>query len=485
MLKRVLFIDDELEYWKGALEEELGMFGFEIIGEEDPSNVLKSIEVHKPQAVLLDILFPNGYLGKPTLEKIKQKHPDLPVMMITSTLDKSEYKAEDYALADYRYAKAALADGDYSDLAAQLDKLIKKARENKQSPEDETGMSRFGFIVGKTRAMLEVAETVAKVAGQDHTVLITGESGTGKELIARSIHTESRRRDYKFTTIVCAALPKDLLESELFGHEKGAFTGAMAQKKGKIEVAGDGTIFLDEIGEMPLDTQVKLLRFLQERKYERVGGNATLTSNARIIAATNQKPKEMIKEGRFREDLYYRLNVVSIRIPALRERKKDIPLFFEYFVKKASKNSTKILPILRDDLKALMLSYDWPGNIREFENLINRAVALADENILQVNNFPALSQENASIQSMASDVFSIVDRVYQGELTWNELSKEFGARGATRKELLELTIKKWLDKNQHLPSSGDLAGLFSVSHGNMRRILSECGVKLRKIANEQ
>ena len=484
MAKRVLFIDDELECWQNALAEELGIFGFQILGQENPSDVLKLIDSYKPDVVLLDILFPNGYLGKPTLEKIKKKHPDLPVMMITSTLDKSEYKAEDYALADYRYAKAALADGDYSDLAAQLDKLIERAKGNILSQEDETGMSSFGFIVGKTRAMREVAETVSKVAGQEHTVLVTGESGTGKELIARSIHMASKRREYKFTTIVCAALPKDLLESELFGHEKGAFTGAVAQRQGKFQIAGDGTIFLDEIGEMPLDTQVKLLRFLQDRNFERVGGNTTLTSNARIIAATNQEPKELIMEGRFREDLYYRLNVVYIQMPALRDRKEDIPLFFEHFVKKANKISKRILPILRDDLKALMTSYDWPGNIREFENLINRAVALADENILQKSNFPDLFHDYAGGLNMPFDISSIVDRVYQGELTWTVLSKEFGARGVMRKELLEHTVNQWLDRHQHHPSSEDLARLLSVSPGNMRRILSECGIKLRKIASD-
>ncbi|MBC8459749.1 MAG: sigma-54-dependent Fis family transcriptional regulator [Deltaproteobacteria bacterium] len=480
--KRVLFIDDDFRLFEKALRKQLGKAGFEIRCEEDPFNVLRVISSYHPDVILLDILFPEGYLGKPTLEKIKKKHPNMPVMMITGTMDKSEYKSEHYLLADYRYSKEALTAGDFSDLAAQLNRLIERAEAQEQGDEDNTGLDSFGFIVGKSKAMHEVAEMVEKVADQEHTVLITGESGTGKKLVARSVHDKSRRQNRNFVTIVCAALSKELLESELFGHEKGAFTSAVSDKKGKFEVAGDGTIFLDEIGDMPLDTQVKLLRFVEEREFERVGGNEVLRSNARIIAATNQDLHDLVAKRDFREDLFFRLNVLSIHMPPLRERKEDIPVFFEHFINKANEDSRKkVLPILREDVRLMLLSYTWPGNIRLFENLINRAVAIADENILQVNNFPDLSKKMAQENGVPSDVPYIVDRILKGELTWSDISKEFGAKGMIRKEVLSRTIDRWVNENQRRPSSEDLGTLLSTTPGNMRRILSECGIKLTEM----
>ncbi len=477
MTKRVLFIDDELELWENALREELSVFDFEVLGEDEPSKALKVIASFNPDIVLLDILFPEGYLGKPTLEKIKSKHPDLPVIMITSTMDKSEYNSEDYIKADYRYSKEALAGGDFSDLATQLDRLIDNAT-REQRNQDDTGLARFGFLVGKTKAMLEVTRMIDKIADQDHTVLITGESGTGKELVAGAIHNLSKQMNRLFAPVVCAAIPKDLLESELFGIEKGVATG-VEKRIGKIEQADGGTLFLDEIGDVPLDTQVKLLRFLQEKQFMRVGGDIVINSNTRIIASTNQNLKERIKEDNFREDLYFRLNVVSIQIPPLRERKVDIQMYFDHFVKKANQSSNgNVLPILRSDVRKLFISYSWPGNIRELENMINRAVALADENILQVSNFPDLVKHSAEGHGFSSDISYIVNRIFKRELTWTDLSKEFGARGTMRKEALSRIGDQWIEKHQHRPSSEDLAMLLSVSPGNMRRILSENCIKL-------
>ncbi len=478
MTKRLLFIDDELELWESALREELAPRGFEVKGEEDPSKALKVIASYKPDIVLLDILFPNGNLGKPTLKKIKDAYPALPVMMISSTMDKSEYKSEDYALADYRFFKAALAEGDFADLEFHLNRLIEAAKVKKAGTDQDAWYSRFETIVGKSEAMRNVILTVKKVADQDHMVLITGETGTGKEHIANAIHQLSKRKELNFVTVVCAALPKELLESELFGHEKGAFTGAHLQKKGKFEVVGDGTIFLDEIGEMPLDTQVKLLRFLQEKKFERVGGTRVLTSNARVIAASNRDLRDLIKERKFREDLYFRLNVVPVHIPPLRERMEDIPLFFKHFVGKANALSQKkVMPILRDDLLQAFNRYPWPGNIRELENRITRAVALADENILQLSNFPDLFEkgEPASPQMGVSET---VDQIFEGTLAWPDLKAEFGARGSLRKEILNRIVERWIEQYQRRPSSEELANLLSVAPGNMRRILSESGLKL-------
>jgi len=471
-----------MDLWANAFQEELGQFDFEVLCEEDPSKASRLVSSYQPDAVLLDILFPKGALGKPTLEKIKKHHPNLPVIMITSTMDKAEYRPEDYALADYRYSKEALRGGDFSDLAAQLNRLIQEAGARGETPSDDTGMGTFGFIVGKTEAMKKAAETAERVARQDHTVLITGESGTGKELIARFIHKRSGREEDRFVAVVCAALARELLESELFGHEKGAFTGAVSQKKGKFELAGNGTIFLDEIGDMPLETQVKLLRFLQERTFERVGGTEVLQSNARIVAASNQDLQGLIAKRTFREDLYFRLNVIAIEVPPLRERKEDIPAFFDHFVKRANAKSHKtVMPILRDDVKDLLLSYAWPGNIREFENVVDRAVALSKENILQVSNFPGLDQGAADRPPVSTDLSRYVDQVFRKEKTWDDLKGEFGAKGSLRKQLILGIIDRWMDLYHRRPTSKALAELLDISDTNMRRLIIDNGLQLTKI----
>lgn len=482
--KTILFIDDQLEDWEGFLKTGLKEFGFDILGEEDPSKVLSLIVDQRPDAILLDILFADGEtLGKPTLELIKRKYPLMPVIMFTSTMAKSEYRPEDYELADYRYAKAALADGDCSDLAAQLKRIIDAPSVN-NNINDITGVGdieKYGFFVGETFAMQRVAETITKVADQNHTILITGESGTGKNIVAEALHNMSDRRDAPFVTIVCSAVPEDLLESELFGYEKGAFTGAESSKKGKFEFAGSGTIFLDEIGEIPLKTQVKLLRFLQSHEFERVGGNDLIISNAKIIVATNRNLEELIQKGQFREDLYYRMSVVPIHLPPLRERKQDISKFIEIFIAKGNaKSKMKILSILREDVKNLLYSYNWPGNIRELENIVNTAVALSDENILQMKNFPKLLQARSNLPSDFNfDLDSIVDRVFQGDLVWGDLKREFGIKGVLLKQLLNRIIEKWMLENNKRPTYKHLATLLAISDGNVRRILSECNVKLK------
>jgi len=481
--KRVLFIDDELELWEDIFRKELSSYGFEIKCESDPSKAVEIIEAYQPDVVMLDIRFPGGNLGKPTLKKIKALFSDLPVMMITGTMDKAEFQPEDYALADYRYAKAAITDGDFSDLAHRLDQLIEKYRSNRltQSPESaiKANLEKYGFVVGETPGMKMVAEMINKVADQDVTILITGESGTGKELVARAIHGLSKRRDQLFQTIVCAAIPKDLLESELFGHERGAFTGAIVTKKGKFEVGDRGTLFLDEIADMSPEVQVKLLRFLQERKFERVGGHQSIISSARIIAATNKDLKQMIQESRFREDLFFRLNVVSIHVPPLRERKEDIPLLFKYFVEKANLESgKKILPILRDDVKSLLVGYTWPGNIRELENVIHRAVALAEENILQTINFPDLTQNDKPNRPVFPDVPALIDQIFLGKIKWQDLKDTFAAKSQIRREILLLIESRWRREHQRRITAREMATLLDTTYNNMRRILSECQIRL-------
>ena len=481
-IKRVLFIDDQLDIWEDAMRRELAAYGYELFGLADPKQAIKQIETCKPDVVLLDILFPAGNLGKPTLAKIKDKFSTLPVIMITSTMDKSEYHPEDYTQADYRYSKLALAEGDFSDLAQHLDELVVKYRQTASGLTENIGLNdpaRFGFISGTTPVMLEVCRTIEKIADQGVTVLIDGESGTGKELVARAIHRLSNRKNQPFVGIVCAAIPRDLLESELFGHEKGAFTGAIAQKVGKLEAVDGGTLFLDEISEVPVEIQVKLLRFLQEKEFERVGGTKTIPFKGRVVTATNRKLKDLVKKGTFREDLYYRLNIVSIQLPPLRERREDIPALFSFFVHKANELTGKrVLPVLRDDVQAQFMNQQWPGNIREFENIIQRAVALAEENILQRSNFPKPPEQTGGTHGTLLDLNATVETILSGGVTWCKLKHEFGASGTLRKELLLLLIQEWKSCNLRNPTAKDMGELLKISHGNMRRILSESHIKL-------
>jgi DNA-binding NtrC family response regulator len=246
----------------------------------------------------------------------------------------------------------------------------------------------FGTIIGTSLSIQRLADMVSRVAAADATILIEGESGTGKELVARAIHAESARASHPFVGINCAALPETLLESELFGHVRGAFTGAVATKKGLFEEAGQGTLFLDEIGDTPPPIQVKLLRVLQEREIRRVGSTSPIRIDARLLAATNRRLEELVREGRFREDLYYRLNVVALRIPPLRERREDIPLLAAHFLTHAAKRHGRAVPTLSPEAMALFLEHQWPGNVRELENAIERAVLLAETDTILPGDLP-------------------------------------------------------------------------------------------------
>ncbi|MFC1526134.1 sigma-54 interaction domain-containing protein [Candidatus Latescibacterota bacterium] len=247
---------------------------------------------------------------------------------------------------------------------------------------------RFGNIVGQSGVIMEILATVEKVSATDSSVLIYGESGTGKELVARAIHNQSPRSSGPFVRVNCGSLPRELVESELFGHEKGAFTGAVRQKKGRFELATGGTIFLDEIGDIPLETQVNLLRVLQEKEFDRVGGERTLTADARVVAATNRPLKTMVGEGAFREDLYYRLEVIPITIPPLRERRDDIPLLVDHFLQKKCREINLPLRRLTAEAMEVMCSYPWPGNVRELENIVERTMVLVDGDSVGPNDLP-------------------------------------------------------------------------------------------------
>ena len=266
--------------------------------------------------------------------------------------------------------------------------------ENQYLRDEIGGRYNFGEIVGQSSQIRDIMATVEKVAGTESSVLIYGESGTGKELVARALHYQSGRTSGPFVKVNCGALPHDLLESELFGHEKGAFTGAVRQKKGKFELAKGGTIFLDEIGDIPLDSQVKLLRILQEKQFDRVGGEQTLEADIRVVAATNRTLKEMVKEGTFREDLFYRLEVIPINIPPLRERRSDIPALVELFLRKKSEEMNMPSKELAKEATDALSAYAWPGNVRELENVIERTLVLSDGDEIGIQDLPIFEGES-------------------------------------------------------------------------------------------
>ena len=383
-MKSVLIVDDEV-----GTRESLRMIlknDYEVFLAKNAEEAFLQIKEHLPDVILLDIILPD-LDGLKVLEKIKQKEPDVIVIMITATrtvktaVEAMKLGAYDYITKPFDTDELCLIIS--RALSAQaLEKEVKYLRE-------EIDKS-FGFenIIGTSKAMEDIFKIVRQIADSKSTILVMGESGTGKELIARAIHYHSNRRNYPFVTINCAAIPETLIESELFGHEKGAFTNAIERKLGRFEVAHQGTLFLDEIGELSATTQAKILRFLEEREFTRVGGSKTNKVDVRLITATNKDLIELLKKGSFREDLYYRINVVPIMIPPLRERKEDIPLLLEHFIKKFNNENKKNVKGVSKEAFELMTNYEWPGNVRELENLIERVIALTSNEYIQTNELP-------------------------------------------------------------------------------------------------
>jgi two-component system NtrC family response regulator len=333
--------------------------------------------------------------GIELLENIKALDPDLPVIMMTAhgTIDKAveamQKGAYSYILKPFDNERLTI----YVKKAVALFQVVK---ENRQLRETVESQYRFGNFIGKSKPIRDVFEMIRKVAPSNATVLVEGESGTGKELVAKSIHFNSPRRNKPFIAVNCSALAESLLESELFGHEKGAFTGAVARKKGRFELADHGTLFLDEIGELSQNLQVKLLRVLQEKTFELVGGTRPITADIRVIAATNKTLKEEMISGRFREDLFYRLNVVRIALPPLKERKEDIRLLVNHFIDKYAPERKVDIPVkgVDQEVDRLFFDYSWPGNVRELENLIERVMILSPNDTIQVADLPMDFRDN-------------------------------------------------------------------------------------------
>ncbi len=399
----VLVVDDEKNYLV-VLEDLLLDEGYEVHTASSAMEAVQIVESTPVDAILSDIKMP-GMTGIELLDRVCGIDPDLPVILMTAfaevdqAVDAMKKGALDHIQKpfDNSQIKRAVA------RAVERRGLIKNIRHL----QTELG-SIWGNIIGRSKAMDKVFSVMKRVADTPTNVLITGESGTGKELIARGLHIASARRDKPFVSINCGAIPADLLESELFGHEKGAFTGAVSLKQGKFEFADQGTLFLDEVGEMPLNLQVKLLRVLQEHELQRVGGNKDIRVDVRILAATNKDLREEADARRFREDLYFRLNVVHITLPPLRERREDVPLLVAHFLDKFARKLGRPIREVHPDVMASLFGYYWPGNVRELENVIERAVVMCRGDCLTSDDLPAELRESPEIEDS-------LDRLISGE----------------------------------------------------------------------
>ncbi|MEK6693278.1 MAG: sigma-54 dependent transcriptional regulator [Nitrospirota bacterium] len=443
-MQRILIVDDERNICR-VLNKFLKEEGFHA---ETARNFEESVSKLKNSyfdLVLTDIRLP-GRSGLDLLKWIKEKGTSLPVIVITA-YGSIENAVEAMKTGAANYLTKPVDTGEM--LAVIRHTLLHSKAVTK---EDITVFKDTHYgIIGKSRGAREVLATIRIIADSRANVLITGESGTGKELVARAVHNASRRKDFPFVAINCAAIPRDLIENELFGHEAGAYTGAISKEAGKAEVANQGTLFFDEIGEMPLSMQVKVMRFLQEKEFYRIGGTRPIKSDCRIITATNKNLDNEITAGRFREDLFYRLNVIPIHMPTLRERREDIPLLSEYFLKKYAEESKKFIKGIDTMAMDILMEYNWAGNIRELENVMERAVVLCKSDTISLEDLPnKISQrksEEASIKgtvNLSGLTLSDLERTallnsLETE-NWNQ-TKAATRLGITRRQLRTKMIK--------------------------------------------
>src|SRR5580658_5509608 len=399
---RILVIDDEPDI-RESLEALLSSENYRVELAFNATEGLKKLETSTYDLVLVDLMMPDKS-GMEVLEEIRVRDRETPLFMITAygsievAVEALKRGANDY------FAKP----WDNEKLLIEIDRMISKHRLELENTELKRALrQRYSFpnIVGKSERMLKILDLVAQVASSRATILITGETGTGKELIANAIHAHSARAGHPFVPVHSGSVPPDLLESALFGHVKGAFTGAVASRKGYFEIANHGTIFFDEVGTITLETQTKLLRVIQEREFMPLGSTDTIKVDVRIVAATNADLKKLVEDGKFREDLYYRLNVINLTLPPLRDRKEDIPRLVEHFFAKFSRENEKFLDserrsLLRfeNDALQLLMDYNWPGNVRELENVIERAVVLASQSTVPVDVLPDSILQSAGIR---------------------------------------------------------------------------------------
>lgn len=437
----ILLIEDD-EILRITISDSLKKMGWPVTAAEDGQEGLNLIKKNNFDIVISDIRLPK-INGIDVLKEVKNYYPNTEVIMITAfgniedAVGIIKFGAYDYITKPFHT----------DDLIFRIKKIIdyQTLKNDYAALKNQCDDHSLLNIIGKSNMMQGVFDLIERVSKVDSNILITGESGTGKGLVANIIHLKSKRAKNPFIKVSCAALPETLLESELFGHEKGSFTGAIKRRYGRFEMAKDGTIFLDEVGEIPMSIQVKLLRAIQESEFERVGGEETIKVDVRIISATRKNLEKAIEDGEFREDLYYRLKVIPIHIPPLKERKEDIPLLVDYFIKRFNKKLSRLVEITPEALKCL-LDYDFPGNVRELENIIERSVALSTSDTINAYDIVMAVEKDGFISLRDEDIPSLKDVISKTEMThlmkvlektnWNRI-KAAKILGISRKNLWE------------------------------------------------
>ncbi|HPX60494.1 MAG TPA: sigma-54 dependent transcriptional regulator [Deltaproteobacteria bacterium] len=458
MAKTILIVDDEKDIrtsLTGILEDE----GYQVMTASSGMDALETVKQELPDLVLLDIWMP-GIDGLETLERVKALCPQLTVIMISG-----------HGTIETAVKATKLGAFDFIEKPLSLDKVLisvsNALRMGELSVENEELKRAAGNeneLIGNSAAISELREHIMRVAGTNASVLITGENGTGKELVARSLHFYSQRKAKPFIAINCAAIPEELIESELFGHEKGAFTGAVAQKKGKFDLADGGTLFLDEVGDMSLKTQAKLLRILQERCFERVGGTKLVSVDVRVIAATNKPLEEEIRNGLFREDLYYRLNVIPFHVPALRERAEDIPLLVQHFVSQFYHYEGRDPKEFKSDALDLLSRYVWPGNVRELRNIVERILIMTPGRQVTAGDVPTLLGGGGA-------------RKESGDRRMDGVSLPATLREAREDFEREFIIRKLEENDWNISRTADL---IELERSNLHRKIKAYGIDVRK-----
>ncbi len=464
MSKETIWVVDDDRSIRWVLEKALKQADMAVKTYENASSVLKDLEHEEPGAIISDIRMP-GMDGLELLDQIHSKYPDLPVIIITAHSD-LDSAVSAYQGGAFEYLPKPF---DVDDAVELTQRAVMHHREVSESSidsdKDETG------IIGEAPSMQEVFRAIGRLSRSNITVLINGESGTGKELVAKALHQHSPRAGKPFIALNMAAIPRDLLESELFGHEKGAFTGAQSGRQGRFEQANDGTLFLDEIGDMPAELQTRLLRVLADGEFYRVGGHRPVKVDVRIIAATHQNLEQRVKEGSFREDLFHRLNVIRIHIPALRERGADIPLLARHFLAQAGEELNSEVKTLDEEVKAYLSRLDWPGNVRQLENTCRWLTVMSPGQMVHMDDLPPeLLDEN---------------QVARKDVNWTESLRGFVeqqfAQGATgileattpqyEKVMIEAALKKSGGRRQ------DAARLLGWGRNTLTRKINELGME--------
>ncbi len=477
-ITRILVADDE-ESMRWVLSKAFKRKGFSVDLAIDGRQALSMIQDNNYDLAIFDIKMP-GISGLELLDKIREQKKELLVVIMTAeasmknaveAMKRGAYdyitKPFDLDVIDAIIEKVSRA----REVAGQVTMLKQELKERYQLEKN---------IIGNSAVMREVYKTIGKVAASDVTVLVQGESGTGKELVARAVHFNSGRLGKPFVAINCAAIPRELLESELFGSEKGAFTGSVERKLGKFEQANHGTLFLDEIGDMPLDLQAKILRVLQEREVTRTGGNQNIPVDVRIVAATNQELIEKVRQKEFREDLYYRLNVVPINLVALRERREDIPLLVQYFLGRICAEMDIPRKQCSDDAMAVLCAYSWPGNVRELENAIKRAVILSSDLLLSAGDFAGLEAVSGGQTSGSQDASleELVDTKLRSCLNGVEQLEKGEIYTMVLEQVERPLIRFILEKTRW--NQVKAADILGINRNTLRKKINELGIEMKR-----